>query len=195
MPFIRRQSPATVPTIIIGGSDGVNAPGWKNTIIANSGIVRIGDVLSVVETLGAGSLVAVRRYNAVDETIIGVCVGFRRANGKSVAYDAGTNDTVTVASDNQTVAMIYALIDITPGAVWSAPFDGTIHTTQTAGFGTFYDVDTAANAGRIAETTALRTHADATGRALACVGVDSENTTRALVVFVEHVFNGVHPDA
>ena len=195
MPFLRRNSPFTVPTLLIGGADGVNGAGWKNTIIANSAIVRKGDVLSVAETITAGNIVPVRRYNAVDESIVGICVGFGRANGQAVDFDADTNDTVTVGSGNQTAAQIYAIIDITPGAVWSAPLDGTIHTTQTAGFGTFFDPDTGANAGRIAETTAIRTHADSGGRGLACVGVDPEDTTRALVTVVESVFQGFHNDA
>jgi len=33
MPFLRRQSPVSTPTITIGGADGVNSAGWKNTII------------------------------------------------------------------------------------------------------------------------------------------------------------------
>jgi len=195
MPLIRKQSPISTPSIIIGGADGNAAPGWKNTIIVNSGVMQIGDPVGMLETTTPSGLNTVERYSAVDQSILGVCVGFGRPNGLVVSFDAGTTDTVTVAADNQTVAQIFALIDITPGAVWSAPLSGTINTTQTAGLGTFFDLVTGANCDQIDETPALRTHADSTGRAVACVGRDPDETGRVLVTIVENVFRGVHADA
>ena len=95
MPLIRKNSPWSGDTaIVIGGADRAG-PVMKNTIITNSGVMRIGDVVAVAaQAAGNGSVV--RRYNAAGDKILGICVGFGRANGRSVDFDSGTNDTVTV---------------------------------------------------------------------------------------------------
>jgi hypothetical protein len=187
MAFIRKESPMSVPSLEIGGADGVTGFAFKNTIIINSGVMTIGDVVSVLVTSTAGNLVTVQRYGTAGETCLGVCIGFGQASGLAVAFDAGTNNRVTVGATNQTVAQIYAIIDSTPGAVWSAPLTGTIDTTQTAGFGTFFDPNTGANAGAVLESSATRT--STTGRALTCVGKDPDApTTRVLVILTETFF-------
>jgi len=187
MPLIRKNSPWSGDTaIVIGGADRAG-PVMKNTIITNSGVMRIGDVVAVAaQAAGNGSVV--RRYNAAGDKILGICVGFGRANGRSVDFDSGTNDTVTVAADNETVAQIYAKVDVTVGAVWSAPLSAAVHTTAIARIGAFADPDTGANAGRVLETSVTVTQS--TERGLAILGVDPEGaqtgtSARVLVMVVE----------
>lgn len=184
MPLKRKQSPTSTPTITIGGPDRAGHL-FKNTIITNSGVMKLGDVVATVAQ-ASGNGGCVRRYNTAGDAIVGVCVGFGRASGKSVAYDSGTADTVTVAADNETVAQIYAFIDITPGAVWSAPLSATIHTTAIFRAGAFADPDTGANAGRILESSV--TVSTVQGRGFACLGPDADDTTRGLVTIEETVF-------
>src|SRR3990167_3047975 len=151
MAFIRASSPLSTPTIIIGGPDRAGHI-FKSTIIDNSAVVAVGDVLSVT-TESSGNGIVVRRYNAAGDKILGVCVGFGRANGAVVDPDAGTTWTVTVAADNETVAQIYALVDITPFAVWSAPLSAAIHTTAAFGYGRQIEGGTGTSAGQLTEST------------------------------------------
>lgn len=186
MPFIRANSPLSTPTIIIGGPIRAGET-FKSTIVDNSATVAVGDVLAVT-TESSGNGIVVRRYNAAGDKILGVCVGFGRANGASVTPDAGTTGTVTVGSDNETAAQIFALVDITPFAVWSAPLSGTIHTTAAFGYGRQIEGDTGANAGRLAETSISATVSAHLG--WACLGPDPRDTSRGLVMCVEGLFRG-----
>lgn len=188
MAFKRANSPFSVPTIIIGGADPAGHV-FRSTIITNSGVVQIGDVLAVVSGASSSTSVVVRRYNAAGDKILGVCVGFGRENGAVVAFDAGTNDTVTVGAANETTGgRIFAYVDITPGAVWSAPLSATIHTTAVFGYGAFIEGGTTTNAGQLTESTISRTVSAHLG--WACIGPDPDNTTRGLVMCVEGLFRG-----
>lgn len=188
MPFIKRGSLYGLPTVTVGGPDRAAEVGF-NTIITNSGVLRVGDVVAfVAQASGNGGVV--RRYNAAGDKILGVCVGFGRANGQSVTFDAGTNDTVTVAADNETVAQIYAIVDITLGGIWSAPLSAAIHTTAIARAGAFCDPDTGANAGRVLESGMTVTQS--TERGLAVLGPDPKDTTRVNVIIVEGLMRGAN---
>lgn len=192
MPFIAKGSwNPNAGSYLIGGSGTGQSGAGLSTVITNSGVVRIGDVLAGVVS---GSNLFARRYNAAGDAILGICVGVRRADGTLLSPDSGTTDTFTVASDNQTAAQIYAMIDASPYTIWSAPLDATINTTAAAVMGTCYDPDTGANAGRIAESSATRTLTN--GRGLACHGADPEDTTRALVSIAEsYLFAGLKGDS
>ena len=142
-----------------------------------------------ITTAAAGNGIVTRRYNAAGNTIIGVLISVGALAGPNVTPDSGTTDTWTVAADNETVAKKYAVIDASPWAIFSANLDATIHTTAAFGLGRYCDPDTGANAGRIAEASVTATLAQ--GRGLSCVGVDSEDTARGLVVFgPEHFLLG-----
>ena len=188
MPFIKKNSSLSTPAITIGGADRAGEV-FKSTIITNSGVMQKGDQVAVV-VQASGNGVVVRRYNAAGDKILGICVGFGRASGAVVAFDSGTNDTVTVAADNETVAQIYAIVDITPGAVWSAPFTpaATIHTTAIFGYGAQVEGGTGTSAGGLTETTVSRTVSAHLG--WACLGPDPDAPTRGLVVCVEGLFRG-----
>src|SRR3990167_6410096 len=132
MAFIRRNSPFSVPTILIGGPT-LLGPIFTSTVITNSGVLQVGDVVAVAAA-ASGNGTVVRRYNAAGDKILGICVGFGQTGGQSPALDSGiAPDRVTVESDNETDKLVYAKIDVTPGAVWSAPLSGTIHTTARFG--------------------------------------------------------------
>ena len=104
---------------IVGG---VTVP--QKTIIVNSGVMQLGDKVEwssgFVQT-GAGSTAATPP--------IGICVGVADKNGVFVAPNSGTTDTFTVASDNQTVAMKYAIIDVSTDTLYTVPLDATAGTT------------------------------------------------------------------
>ena len=191
MPFIRRHSPLSVPTILLGGPNRAGNV-FDSTIIDNSAVLQVGDVVAVT-TEGSGNGVVVRRYNGAGDKILGICVGFGQANGKSVTFDSGvTPNRVTVDSDNETDSskQIFAKIDITPNAVWSAPFSpsATIHTTAAFQYGAQVECGTGANAGGLTETTVSRTVSAHLG--FACLGPDEQDTSRGLVMVIEGLFRG-----
>lgn len=178
MPFIRKQSPFSAPTIIIGGPD-TGGTIFKSTIIANSGVMQIGDPVECVQNAAADGHI-VQRLSAVSDMILGVVVGFGRENGQAVAMDAGTNDTVTVGAANETVAKIFAYVDVTPKAVWSAPFTGTINTTVRFAGGVTCDLGVTTACDTIEETSCTSTLIQ--GRQVVALGPDPDNTARGLVV-------------
>ncbi len=187
MAFIRRNSPFSVPTILIGGPNLLGTI-FTSTVITNSGVMQVGDVVAVT-TAASGNGVVTRRYNAAGDKILGICVGFGQANGRTPALDSGqAPDRVTVESDNETDKLVYAIIDITPGAVWSAPLSATIHTTAAFGYGAQVESGTGTNAGQLTESTVSRTVSAHLG--FACLGPDAEDTSRGLVMIVEGLMRG-----
>ena len=186
MPFIRKHSPLNVPTIEIGGPD-TGGPVWTSTIIANSGVIQLGDPVEVVQN-GAGDGHIVQRLSAVTDMILGVVRGVRRGDGTAISPDAGTADTYTVAADNETVAKIYAIVDVTPRAVYSAPFTGTIHTTVRFAGGVYCDLGVTTACDTIDETTCTSTLVQ--GRQVVALGPDPDNTTRGLVMIGTTTFDG-----
>lgn len=189
MAFQKRNSPFSVPTIKIGGSQ-LLGPIFTSTVITNSGVMQIGDVVAVTAA-ASGNGTVVRRYNAAGDKILGICVGFGQGNGQEPAKDSGqAPDRVTVEADNETDKLVYAMVDVTPGAVWSAPFSpaATIHTTARFGYGAQVECGTGTNAGGLTETTVSTTVSAHLG--FACLGPDEQDTTRGLVMCVEGLFRG-----
>lgn len=189
MALQRKGSVLSVPDIIIGGPDRAGES-IKSTIVDNGAQIQVGDVLSVT-TESTGNGIVVRRYNGSGDPILGICVGLRNGNGSQPTFDSGViPNRLTVASDNETVAQVYAEVDITPGAKWSAPLSAAIHTTLAFGAGRFIDPDTGANAGRLLESSITAT-AGTNTRGFSCWGPDPDNTTRGLVIVAESIFNGL----
>ena len=71
MAFLRKQSPLSVPTIVIGGPDAAG-PVFTSTIIVNSGVMQLGDVVAVVSGAGVANSIVVRRYNGAGDKILGI---------------------------------------------------------------------------------------------------------------------------
>lgn len=189
MALIRRNSPLSVPTMLVGGPD-TGGPLFTSTILGNSDTLQIGDPVELNANAAADGHI-VQRLTAVTEHVVGVVVGFGRADGGDVAFDSGTNDTVTVASDNETSARIYAILDITPWAVWSAPLNADIHTTTRFDAGSTIDFVTGANCDQLNESTITATSgvSDNTGQQAICLGPDPEDTTRGLILIGQNLFN------
>jgi hypothetical protein len=186
MPFVKKHSPLNPKTILIGGPD-TGGPIWTSTIIANSGVVQIGDPVEVVQNAAADGHV-VQRLTAVTDMILGVVTGVRNGDGTAVTADSGTNDTFTVAADNETVLRKYAIVDITPNAVWSAPFTGTIHTTVRFAGGVYCDLGVTTACDTIDETTCTATLVQ--GRQVVALGPDPDNTARGLVIIGTKFIDG-----
>ena len=188
MPFLKRGNLFGLPDVVVGGPDRAGEA-LLNTIITNSGVMSIGDVVAhVAQAAGNGGVV--RRYNAAGDKIMGICVGFGRANGQSVAFDAGSNVTVTVGATNETVAQIYAKVDVSLGGIWSAGLSAAIHTTAIFRMGALVDPDTGANAGRLDEASVTVT--TSTERGFYALGPDPKDTTRGLVIVVEGPMRGAN---
>src|SRR3990167_7715254 len=101
MAFLRRNSPFSVPTVLIGGSQ-LLGPIFTSTVITNSGVMQIGDVVGVTAA-ASGNGTVVRRYAAAVDKILGICVGFGQGNGQVPSYDSGViPNRVTVEADNET---------------------------------------------------------------------------------------------
>ena len=187
MVFIRRHSPWSFPEVIIGGPELVG-PVMTSTVITNSGVMQIGDQVAVT-TAASGNGVVTRRYNGAGDKILGICVGFGQSNGQSPAKDSGQiPDRVTVESDNETDKFVYAKVDVTPGAIWSAPLSQAIHTTASFGYGAQVEGGTGTNAGQLTETTVSRTISAHLG--WTCMGPDEQDTSRGLVMVAEGPFRG-----
>jgi hypothetical protein len=94
------------------------------TIGANNTVLQIGDK---VEWNSSGFIVGGASSTAATDPVgIVVAVG---QNGAAIDPDSGTTDTYTMASDNQTVAKKYAIIDISNNTLYTVPLDATPGTT------------------------------------------------------------------
>lgn len=151
------------------------------------------------DAIGVGCPVKLRNGNVeivvAGDATAGVVVGFVDKNGKgyetstairsaSTYTGAGQGLVVTVASDNETVDLIAAQIDISKRTVYSAGVTGTMNTTNVSNkLGGWFDVVVASNNANIDETTHTRTIT--TGGTWKGMGVDPNDSSRVLVVLNE----------
>ena len=157
---------------IIGGDA---AP--YRTIIANSEVITIGDA---VQWDANGFLVNDASVGAVAGIVVGVA-----NSGVPVAPDSATTGTYTVASNNQTVAQIYAIIDISTDTLYSAPADAALGTTTGSNLpGYLMDLLASGSATQLDESTASAT----TGQFFSW-GLDPRNTERVIVNLNERIGN------
>lgn len=158
-------------------------------VIDNSDTIQLGDAVN----LRNGNV----EVGTADGAIAGVVVGLVDSRGNSVfgslanlgsATVSGSEDSgsVTVASDNETVDLIAAEIDVSPFTVYSATVTGTMNTTNSSNkIGVWVDMD---DEDSVDETTANRTVT--TEGQLYGWGVDPDDSTRMLVSIHEHeIFN------
>jgi len=91
---------------------------------------------------------------------------------------------VTVATDNETVDKIAALVDVSPFTIYSAPITGTMNTTDTSSAGGgWVDIAVSTYVITIDETTHTRTITN--GGQYYNWGVDPDDSTRMLVSISE----------
>ena len=166
-------------------------------LIENSGTITVGDMIR--GSYDAGAANGMLELAAAGNAILGVVVGIVDSQGidldtsrQSLSTGAWTSSTKTfvAGSNNTTVDMVKALIDIDPLSVWSAQPDAAIGTTTSSGssdqLGSYTDLVAASdqpdenNAGNAYNTVAQ----------LAILGVNPENTDRGLYVIKEHQLFG-----
>lgn len=118
----------------------------KKVLIANSAAIKVGAPVK----LTAGYAVPT---TAGATTSLGMCIGVQYENGKPVE-DIDYGDTFTAASDNVTVAKVYAIVSVCRDTEWEATADDTLGTTSLSNLPfTFFDV-ASADIGQLDESTA-----------------------------------------
>lgn len=108
-------------------------PICKSYVIDNSDALTIGDFVSLNTD---GHVVLATATNP----ILGSVVGVVDANGGPVAFDSGSADTWTAASDNETVAGNKALVNVDPTACYEVDFSAAIGTTSGSKVGARFDL-------------------------------------------------------
>lgn len=144
------------------------------TIIANSGVVQLGDK---VEWDADGFIIGGAASTATIEPV-GIVVGVA-ANGIAVDPDANTVDTFTVASDNETVAKIYAIIDVSNNTLYSVAMDAALGTTTGSGL-PGYSMDALASDGSQLDESTSETSVTG-GVSFHSWGVDPADALRVIV--------------
>jgi len=153
--------------LLIGGDgdDGLSG----DTIINNSATITIGDV---VKTDANGNIVVCTTGDAVLGIVISVA-----KNGIAVDADSGTAGDYTVASDNETVAKKYAVVDVSSLSMYSASQDGTAGGTANSNKrGALVNI---ADETQLDESTASRTYTS--GGQFYTWGADPADSTRLIV--------------
>ncbi|MHA1401844.1 MAG: hypothetical protein ACTSQE_15955 [Candidatus Heimdallarchaeaceae archaeon] len=154
----------------------------RTVIIDNSEDLQIGDLVKCIN----GNLEKV----TAGDRIFGVVIDIVDKNGASIwgstaitgsatitNADNPKSSVVTVASDNETVDLIAAKVDVSPFTIYTADITGTMDTTNSSSKpGALVD---ATDENDVDETTATRTYTD--GGQLYCWGVDPDDSTRMLV--------------
>ena len=158
------------------------APVLRHEILANSITVTISDSVKFASgfvALGTAGAAVLGHVNAIS-TNFGVGVNTSGATGAAIGSFVGT---YTTASDNQTVAMVKAEIDVSQTTMYSAEVDATIGTTTGSNLAG-YRMDLV-DANTLDEDTAATTAAQ-----YATWGLDPEDSTKAIVsIFESQVFN------
>lgn len=157
------------------------APVLTRVIIDNSDVIQLGDAVKVYNAGNAEVATAARPIAGFVHAVVS-------STGLQPTPDTGTTDTWTVASDNETVAQIACLIDMSTDSIYSGDVDGTINTTNSsAKQGASFDLT---DENSIAETTALRNSAGQ----LYGWGTDPDDSGNLLVSIMEseRLSNGVY---
>lgn len=145
-------------------SAGIIAP--YSTIIANSEVIVVGDAVKTSSGFVAASSVTTA-------AVLGIVVAVVDSNGLPINPDAGTADTFTVASDNQTNAKKYAIVDESPFTIYSFKANAAPGVTTGSNLRGYY-ADFADHS-QLSESSAATT-----GKVIRLLGVDPADTTRIL---------------
>ena len=165
--------------MILGGDgdDGLSG----ETLGNNSEVLQIGDA---VTTDANGNIILA----TAGSVVLGILIGVGK-NGVAAEPDANTQDVFTMASDNETVAKEYAIIDISLNSLWSGSQDGTAGATANSDKrGAVIDI---ANENTLDEDTATRTRTG--GGQFYTWGADPTDTTRLIVSINESEIFAGHP--
>ena len=151
---------------------GTGMPPLVRVIIDNSDTITLGDAVKAYNAGNAEVATAARPF-------LGFVHDIQLDSGLAPAWDSGTDDTVTVDSDNETVDKVACLVDCDPDSIYSGAQDGTVGTTSDSELiGCSMDLVSESS---LDESTALR---NASGQVY-CWGVDPEDSTRILCSIME----------
>ena len=166
-----------------GSLDPHGAPVLMKRVLANSITVTVNDSMKYASgfaTLGTtGALVLGHVISIATKKGLGM-----QSTGVAGAQFGSFINTFLTASDNQTVDMISAELDVSKNTIWSAEEDATIGTTTGSNLaGYTQDI---ADEDTLDESTAVTTTGQYMGE-----GVDPRNTAQALVHIYESSVFGV----
>lgn len=143
---------------LVGGTAAPNS-----TVIANSVVLVRGDAVKSATGVITNSSVTTAAIAGIVESVVD-------ANGIPVTPDSGTLDTWTVASDNQTVAKKYAIIDESPFTIYSFKIDAAPGTTTGSNLRNYYCDFT--DSSQLSESGVATT-----AKVIRLLGVDPDATT------------------
>lgn len=147
----------------------------KGYIVDNSDVITMGDFVSL-NTDGHAVLAT------ATNPILGSVVGMVGPNGEPIAFDAGSADTWTAASDNETVAQNKVLVNIDPTACYEVDFSAAIGTTSGSKVGARFD---------LTDHDTVNEASAGTGSAQVALVATTDVTTRGIVCIVENQLMGV----
>lgn len=143
---------------------GISAP--NSTILANSITVVLGDAVKSATGF-------ITNASVTSAALAGIVVAVVSSAGLPIDPDAGTADSYTTASDNQTNAQKYAIIDESPFTIYSFKSNATPGTTTGSNLRNYYaDM---ADSSQLGESTTATT-----GKVVRLLGVDPDDATRIL---------------
>lgn len=158
----------------------------KGTLLANAGRALVGGTVAPNSTILANSITVIvgqavksssgflTNASVTSGAIAGIILAVVDANGLPIDPDSGTTDSYTTASDNQTVAKKYAIIDESPFTIYSFVASAAPGTTTGSNLRNYYA--DFSDASTIDESTAATSN-----KVLRLLGADPEaSTTRIL---------------
>lgn len=119
---------------------GQTQPIMKSYVINNSATLKRGDFVRLDTN---GNIIRATSTTNILGSVAGVIPDAgdnSESGGAYVAPDSGTEDTWTVASDNETVAKKRALVNVDPFAVYRVDFSADIGTTSGSVVGARFDL-------------------------------------------------------
>ena len=166
----------------VGSLEAYGAPVLRREVITNSVVSTVGDSLKVASdfiALGtAGAAVFGHLNGHADDAQVGLT-----STGVAGAELGSYTNTYTVASDNQTVAQVAAVCDISKKTLYSADADAALGTTTGSDL-SMYHMDLVSEE-QLDESTAATTAAQ-----YLTWGVDPNDSGNAVVsIFESQVFN------
>lgn len=169
--------------INFGSLQPYGAPVERHEILANSITVTVNDSLKAVSgfaTLGTAGVLVLGHVTAIESN---KGVGLTTSGAAGADIGSYINQFLT-ASDNQTVAMVRAVLDVSKFTLYTNPTGGTIGTTTGSNLLGYH-------ANLSAEDTIDETSAVTTTAQYAILGVSPANTALGVYCVYQSVLMGV----
>ena len=167
-----------------GSLNADSAPVLVRNIIANSAVTILMNSLKLASGFATNGTTGALVFGHIVAHSTSGQVGLLTTGAAGAAIGSYTNSW-TAASDNQTVAQVRAVCDISKFTLYSASSNGTLGTTAGSNLAG-YTMDLA-DATQLAETSALTT----TNQYVNLYGLDPADSTRVIVNIYESIAFGV----